>query len=394
VWFANWFQAPSPPLDIAWRRRAPLVYPVLSFVLPLLVLGVGLWIASGLVSGRYIELLSRQLFPLAAEVKQDCKLPPPTVEGLAWPKVSPVALPIKDLSGRLRFAAAYTLLIFTGYLVMALAVAVAFGLFYEHGGVEPAIAKFVAFVFLFAALAAPFFWRGVPGVKLGDFYNYVVPQILCTSNYAQERVWELNRQIEIRGRYGTYVGIAASACVIAVAAILAYRWRSPAWSQPRALRRQLNALLLLFAAASVLLVLSNAAIRALLEWPGSLVPVGDPKTTLNLFEPVLAAGTALSYLWSVLSAAVLLATFIPAFASLLSDIDLAALANLRANPPHAGWPSGEPTAMDIGDWRERNGLALSIGQISTAVLATAAPLLTAPAIDLTKSFLVPKIVGW
>ena len=339
-----------------WRRRAPLVYSVLSFVLPLLVLSVGLWIASGLVSGRYIEALSRQAFPLAADVKQDCTLPPPTVGGLAWPKVSPVTVPIEDLSGRLRFAAAYTLLIFTGYLVMALAAAVALGLFYEHGGIEPAIAKFVACVFLFAAHAAPFFWKGVPGVKLGDFYNYVVPQILCTSNYAQERVWYLNRQIEIRGRYATYVGIAASACAIAVVGILAYRWRSPAWSQPRALRKQLNALLLLFAAASVLLVFSNAAIRALLNGREAWCPSAIPRRRSicssrcrRLAQPCRICGA------SSRRPSCSPPSYRPSPASSPTSISPPSRTSARIRPPRAG-RAGEPTGKDIGDWRERNGL--------------------------------------
>lgn len=392
MWLANRFRAAED--DIAWRRRAPLAYPALSFLLPLLVLAVGLWIAAGLVSTNYINGLSGRIFPATGQ-EQDCTLAPPKVGELIWPKVAGPTIAIRDFSGRLRFAAAYSLMIFTGYLVMALAIAIAWGLFRQHGGVEPKIGRFVGVVFLVALAAAPFFWSGVPGVKIGDFYTYVVPQILCVANLPDAQVQELNVQIQARGRYGTYVGIGAAACVVAVAAILAYRWQAPGWSQPRALRKQLNALLLLFAAASVLLVFSNAALRALLEWPGSLVPApGAPdQKTLNLLEPIQTAGTALSYLWSALSTAVLLATFIPAFASLQSDIELAALKNLREKPPEQGWPAGDPTAKNVAEWRESHGLSLSLGQISAAVLATAAPLLTAPAIDLTKAVLVPKLGG-
>jgi hypothetical protein len=92
-----------------------------------------------------------------------------------------------------------------------------------------------------------------------------------------------------------------------------------------------------------------------------------------------------------MSTAMLLATFLPAFVSLMSDVGLAGTENLRrrlaASPPADG--RTEPTAKEIKEWKEQNGLLLSPGEITTAIIASAAPLLTAPTIDLAKAIVVP-----
>jgi len=100
------------------------------------------------------------------------------------------------------------------------------------------------------------------------------------------------------------------------------------------------------------------------------------------------SAASLSYLWSIASTAILLVTFAPPFVSLFLDIERAGTAALRRRKGDGG--EAEVTYRELKTWKDDNGLTLSFGEITTAALATAAPLFTAPVVDLTKTILLPS----
>jgi hypothetical protein len=57
--------------------------------------------------------------------------------------------------------------------------------------------------------------------------------------------------------------------------------------------------------------------------------------------------------------------------------------------PHPAAEAKLATYREVQAWKAMHGLTLSAGGISTALIAAAAPLLTSPAIDLTKAFVLP-----
>ena len=80
-------------------------------------------------------------------------------------------------------------------------------------------------------------------------------------------------------------------------------------------------------------------------------------------------------------------TFAPPFVSLFLDIERAGTAALRRRKDGG---EAEITYRELKTWKDDNGLTLSFGEITTAALATAAPLFTAPVVDLTKTILLPS----
>jgi hypothetical protein len=374
MWLTRLF-APRPD-EIRRQRRRSLSFSVMTVLLPLVVLAAGLFVLDALgINQDYVTAVTTGVLDMRE-----------------WAALDPALASINDLAGRVRFAAAHTLMIMTAYAAMVAALTVSFAIFRDHGGIERAVGVFglavVIVTFAVAVYGAIYFRLDqLPGIKLRDFFIYLMPEILAKSQYGPAP--ELTRQIEVRGRYGSAIGLAAAGFLIAAASILAYRWQADVWCRPRLLRRQMLWLLSLFAFASILLVISNTAVRALLEWPVGLIPSDPGPRGASLLVSARGAAGALSYWWSVTSAALLVATFLPAFASILGDINLAALHHLGAAPSPRPREGGEPTAKEVKDWKEQNGLSLSPAEITTAILATGAPLLTAPVIDLTKAVVLP-----
>jgi hypothetical protein len=377
MWLQRFFATPAGD-DVIWRRRATILYSILTLLLPLLVILTGMFVLKAVrIDKEYMDAITKAI-----------------LDSRPYPLVDDAYSALADITGRFRFAAAHTLLIVTAYIGVAAALVVAIGVLRDNGGLPRDIGILVLAI-LVATLVFALCWKlygldFIPGIKVRDFFIYVTPEMLSKSGYAAAA--KLTEQLESRGGYGGAIAIAAAGCLIGAAMILAYRWPTARWSEPRLLRRQLGSLLALFAVSSVLLVISNTAVRALLDWPVGVLPPNDAGAkAASLLEPVRGMAAAMSYWWSVMSTAMLLATFLPAFVSLMSDVGLAGTENLRrrlaASPPADG--RTEPTAKEIKEWKEQNGLLLSPGEITTAIIASAAPLLTAPTIDLAKAIVVP-----
>jgi hypothetical protein len=372
MWLTGFFAGP-PADDVAQQRRASLLYSLLTVLLPLLVVTTGMFVLKAVhIDQDYMEAITKAI-----------------LDTRPYPPVDSAQSAIADITGRFRFAAAHTLLVVVAYIGVAAAFVVVATALRDNGGLPRDIGllvlAIVAATLLFALCWKLYGLDFIPGIKVRDFFVYVTPEMLAKSGYRD--AGRLTEQIEGRGGYGGAVVITAAGSLIVAAMILAYRWRTPTWRQPRLLRRQLGSLLALFAVSSVLLVISNTAVRALLEWPVGVLPPSPDDKAASLLEPVRGMAGAMSYWWSVISTAVLLATFVPAFVRLMSDIGLAAIEDLRQR---AGRAIEDPAAEEIREWKERHGLRMSSGEITTAIIASAAPLLTAPTIDLTKAIVLPS----
>lgn len=236
--------------------------------------------------------------------------------------------------------------------------------------------------------------------------------------------------------FGAQSGLAGAVLLAVAAALIGFRWTNigVVWYRPEDLARQRSWLIKLFVLASALLVVSAGAIRAGQDWPLGLV---DPDVSTaggrKLAEVGRSVSNGTSSLWGVMSATLLIAAFGPAFYGLSRDIKLAAKIGvvhekLRASPKESRAiqivetiveprgcgvrrfdlqidadanaqpaPSGvdtfcstvaatlrDTTYADIKKWNEDNGLDLSAGQIATALIAAAAPLVASPVIDFAK----------
>ncbi|HEX8165840.1 MAG TPA: hypothetical protein VF601_08635 [Beijerinckiaceae bacterium] len=380
MWLTSLFARPAAD-DVQRQRRASLLYSILTVLLPLLVVTTGMFVLKAVhIDKEYIDAITKAI-----------------LDTRSYPPVDSAQSAIADITGRFRFAAAHTLLVITAYVGVAAGIVVAVSALRDNGGL-PRDIGILALAVMVATLLFALCWKlyglnFVPGIKVRDFFIYLTPEMLAKSGY--QDALKLLEQLERRGGYGGAVAIAAAGSLTVAAMVLAYRWRTPVWRQPRLLQRQFGSLLTLFAISSVLLVVSNTAVRSLLEWPVRVLPPSPDGKAASLLEPVRGMAGAMSYWWSVISTAVLLATFLPAFVRLMTDFNLAAIESLRQDTGGStgGSPSGavgDPTAKEIKDWKERHGLLMSSGEITTAIIASAAPLLTAPTIDLAKSIVAPS----
>jgi hypothetical protein len=377
-------------------RRSAAFYSLLAILAPYAVLVLGLWLLDTLIDRDSVILLSG--LDVAARFKG-------SIDG--------VVSALNDFDGRLRFAGPQIMLAVAAWVAIFGAPWIVYRTLRAHGGIEAPMFFLLLLTLVLLGLAIGFVAVGVNGVHVRDFFAYVVPEMLRRLGYA--RSTDVVAQMEAHGRYGVIVGIAAATAVIAAMGVIAYRWReSQSWDQPEVLRSQMNALLFLFCIASALLVFANSAIRAWVEWPADIPADGAG----SLVNPLRATTLALSYFSGAFSSAVLLATSIPAFASLLLDIDLAGRLHgapvaeaepheVPVSPPGTKWsnraaraeaepapilpsrPSRLATYKEVQAWKADHGLSFSAGGVSTALIAAAAPLLTSPVIDLTKALALP-----
>ncbi len=370
MWFEHFFSKTSGAAA-STQRRGSLYYSVLTLTFPTAVFFVCMIVVAAVgIDQNYLNTITKSIF-----------------DGHVWTQVDAANSAIADLNGRMRFAAAQAVLIATAWIAIISAAAVAYRTFRDHGGVEPGIGILALFVAV-TTIAIFVFLRAegtdwLPGIKIRDYFVYVVPEMLNQSGFSRSN--DLVEQIERHGGHGGALGLLSATFVIGSSAVLAYRWKAPVWANPRTLRRRLGGLLALFAIASLLLVASNAAVRLLLDWPVELLPntvtKGQAGTAL---EAARSMSATLSYWWSVCTTGLLLATFIPTLVSLIADVDLAATDAVAGAAVH-----NVVTAKDLREWKERHGLLLSASQSTTAALAAAAPLLTAPVLDLVKSMFSP-----
>lgn len=364
-------------------------FAVLTALAPLTVLITGVLIINGLVgSDLHMRVSDVELGPVADAIGR--------TKG---------ALSLADFAGRLRLSGPQTLLIAMSVVAIVASAATIVAVLTAH---QPRVAQrtFLGICGLIGVVFALYVgWRytvfdvarttavqnsvaGPQGLDLffwttiRDFYVYVVPEKLRLIGYGDAIA--ITTQMEQHGRIGGTLGVLAAAFLVAAAAVLAVRWRGDSsWRQPDTLRRQMTALLVLFALASILLVVSNAAVRAMVEWPQAIF-AGEMTKDMSpvqqrFLETLRSATAALSTWWGMLSSAILLATFVPTFVSLGRDVDEAARLDLGRD---ATWAA-------VVAWKKEHGLQLSTGEITTAILAAAAPILTSPIIDLTKLSVLP-----
>ena len=343
-------------------RLSALSYPLLTLIAPLLVLVSALLIVETMINGDFIRSISGLDLTLYKAA------------------IDPFSSPIDDFSGRLLYSGSHALLIVVSWAsIIAAPLAVIFVL-RAHRGVEGPLVLLIAgaLIMVFVMLWLVY---GSDAIKVRDFYVYVVPHMLEVLGYPAGH--DMVAVMETHARYGLATSFIAAGFLTCAAATIAYRWRqSETWAQPQTLRLQMTALLLLFAFGSALLVIGNSAIRALVDWP--LGAVGAIPGVPGPAEALKAAAGSLTYFWSLVAAALLLATFIPAAVSLQKDINLAAALNVAAMHPGAEPPA--PTWEDLQKWKAANGLAWSNGQTAAALLAAAAPILSAPAIEISRLF--------
>jgi hypothetical protein len=344
-------------------RFGALAYPILTLIGPLLVLVSSLWIVETMIDGKFIASISGlDLTPYKAAIDA-------------------FGAPIDDFSGRLLYSGSHALLIVASWAAIIAAPLAVYFVLRAHGGVEGPLVLLIAcaLVVVFVMLWLVY---GSNAIKVRDFYVYVVPHMLEELGYPAGH--DMVAVMETHARYGLATSFIAAGFLTCAASTIAYRWRrSASWSRPGTLRIQMTALLILFAFGSALLVLGNSAVRALVDWPLSAVAAipGLPGPA----EALKAAAGSLTYFWSLVAAALLLATFIPAFVSLQRDINLAAALNVAAAPGRAATPE-PPTWDEIQKWKAAHGLAWTNGQTATALLAAAAPILSAPAIAISRVF--------
>ena len=387
------------------RELAPwgrVIYSLATLVLPLLMFLAMMAVIKGLFTDAYMEQLTK-----AVETEDSW-----TSYGqlVAQQKA---ALAIAEFVARIRFAAPQALLISISYVTIAIAIAVAAAVVRAHGRLGPDLGL-VALAIVCVTIAA--IWivnhNGL-NLRIGNLSLYIIPHVLERVQF--EGATQLPALMEARAAYGASVGFAAAGAVVLAAAMLAYRWRRPGvWFRPLVLRRQMNCLLVLFAVASILLVFSNTAVRSLVEWPAGLL---KPSATVARAAAAPAAGAArrrrrpgagggghdrrrrpCRHLARLGREPVLplehrldgdpSRDLRPAFVSLFLDIERAGTAALRRRKGGAG--EAEVTYRELKTWKDDNGLTLSFGEITTAALATAAPLFTAPVVDLTKTILLPS----
>ena len=392
----------AEPLEQELAPWGRVIYSLATLALPLLMFLAMMAVIKGLFTDAYMEQLTK-----AVETED------------SWASYGQLvaqqkaALAIAEFVARIRFAAPQALLISISYVTIAIAIAVAAAVVRAHGRLGPELGL-VALAVVCVTIAA--IWivnhNGL-NLRIGNLSLYIIPHVLERVQF--EGATQLPALMEARSAYGASVGFAAAGAVVLAAAMLAYRWRRPGiWFRPLVLRRQMNCLLVLFAVASILLVFSNTAVRSLVEWPAGLLKPSatvaraaaapasarpgaagvqapaeeDTTDAAGLADTLRGSAASLSYLWSIASTAILLVTFAPPFVSLFLDIERAGTAALRRGKGDAG--EAEVTYRELKTWKDDNGLTLSFGEITTAALATAAPLFTAPVVDLTKTTCLPN----
>lgn len=352
------------------RSSGRFLYAALTLALPLLVVAVGHLTLGLLVSRPFVWNLSGLVLD---------KLP-----GEFQGSVDPPLSAIADLTGRMRFGGPHAVFVVMAWTSVVVSLWAAWSMIADHLDARRAN-RGVALMIIGIVVVSLSVHLLVSTNPVRDIYFYVVTEALRRLGYSCDSGNEACAlavivQMERRAGYGYLIGLGGAAALVGAAMVLAYRWSAPQWRDPDRLRRQMITVVVLFAVASTLLVFGNTAIRALHEWSVNiLLPVENHP----LADHMRGAAAALAYTFGVLSSAILIATFLPAFVSLKADIDRAARDALGAAE------ASRPTFKAIKEWKETNGLNLSTTEISTAVIAAAAPLLTSPAIDLTKVLVVP-----
>jgi hypothetical protein len=246
--------------------------------------------------------------------------------------------------------------------------------------------------------------------------------------------------------WGVLMVAVASAALAAAAAILAFRFEREdidgRWADTYVLRHKLKALMTLFVFGSLVLVASNiglsayadlatgvaselAAAKADAKAPDAASPdAANPDANAagraaSPIEPLRK--TALNAI-GALASLTLVGMFLPAFAGLSYDIELAGKTHAYAAPrPPAANPADAPPASEpivavlyeatgvaaviapeppspnlvaghqaIEEWKRAHGLALEFSDVAMAMAAAVAPLLSNGVFDVAKSLFGPS----
>ena len=331
-----------------------------------------------------------------------------------------------DASGRLHFVAAHIAFLALCGLLTVFALNAVRRVLRVHGAVNQALAATVAVWALGGAalyISLSCFFGDFASQMLRPFFTGIAEHACETG--AGKFEGKLLFLVTLGVGFLTLTVLAFGMAAAAVA------WRyepdeiNGSWSNSYVLREKLNALLTLFVLGSALLVVANIAFGALLDWSVNLASAvkipGAAKEAAGLPDMEALRGFSKSAILfgSLLSSALLITMFVPAFVTLLDDIDIAgrthAAYDMHQNSPEgfsaqmaqAGAAPGmnftgsvspvlgprlaEPYRVagwkQVNDWKEKHGLAMSMANMTAAVLAVSAPILSSGAIDLSKSIL-------
>jgi hypothetical protein len=286
------------------------------------------------------------------------------------------------------------------------------------------------------------------GNQIGELFGRLFPVVAPASDCGVLRDAIMLRQaLDWHMRIGALFVAIAVASLIVAAASLAHRYErndiNGAWSDSYVLRHNLNSLLTLFFIASVLLVVTNVALSAAMDWSSGLldvvsnatsadkpdvgatkaaaVPAADEaraKASAAAFASIKTLKGSVANFTGGLGSLLLIVMFVPALLASTSEIELAgkchAYFDMRSPPDPsqsfnvtveesaqgslavAGRVKPEPDAPDppdrivvagwktVQDWKAKHGLKLSFGDLTGSFIAVLAPLLSSSVIDLTK----------
>jgi hypothetical protein len=271
-----------------------------------------------------------------------------------WPQTDSVAgfaVMARDLGGRVQFGVASALLLVVAVASLVLACFV--------------IARRKRAIYAVAIVAV----AGILGIIIA---YYLSGEKLDLMHQALERIKIVApSQSPFESLYAVFhynpiVSNAAGASLLAAFFFIAL----PAGENERtgaALRTRMRALEQITICSAVLLVVLTAVNKTLIDWPQAFLNKANQEAYAYL------AG-AISTFWGTFGTIFLVSALIPAFISIRLDIDKAAKANGRHE-------------MAAARWKEDNKLEFDFKSGLGAAIAAAAPMLTAPGIDLASKLL-------
>lgn len=163
---------------------------------------------------------------------------------------------------------------------------------------------------------------------------------------------------------------AAPWCLITMAAVCAsFEPRATQNEAPQSLRRRMTGLQIAVVLAAANLVLAVVYTRALISWGPGLF---DEEVAAE----IAYATTRYTITWGAIGTLLLISALVPAYVSLMRQIDRVANYELSG-----GDPSIHVHYADRLAWRLKHGLVVSTTQVLTTGAAVIAPVMTGPALE-------------
>jgi hypothetical protein len=260
-------------------------------------------------------------------------------------------------------------------------------------------------------------WLLEPQVSTIAYRLFPVPRDLpddCKTLFAVKNLKHLlDRQVLI-GAWSVTFGVTA---LMLAASMSTFRFEiteiNGIWSKGFVLRGKLHTLLTLFFIGSIILVISNIALSAALDWVAGILDLiksatqtsnnNTPDATAKAVAAAFAASKtlrgSLANFISIISAVVLVAIFASALYGLTSEIMVAGKCHAyydmldKSDAAHQPDPNQQIDVaglQTVEDWKKKHGLEMSFSDLTGSFLAVLAPLLSSTLIDLTK---IPIIGG-